>query len=60
MKKITLHGATTRNNGSYADAGLDLVVGNAPDQISADRAQVHVDAGKGVEAADGSKSAARE
>jgi hypothetical protein len=60
MKKITLHGATTRNDGTYADAGVDLVVGDKPDQITADRAKEHVDASKGVEAADGSKSATRE
>lgn len=39
MNTITLHRAARRNDGRYADAGATLVVGDADDQINADRAQ---------------------
>jgi hypothetical protein len=38
MNKIHLTGPSVRNNGDYVDAGTDVDVGEAPDQIVADRA----------------------
>ena len=37
--KILLTGPSVRNNGGYVDAGEELEVGDAPEQISADRSQ---------------------
>jgi hypothetical protein len=45
MKKILLHSATSRNDGSYVDAGATLTVGDAADQIEAERASDMVDRG---------------
>ncbi len=45
MKKITLYGANVRNDGSYADAGVTLTIGDQADEIAADRARIAVDAG---------------
>ena len=43
MNTITLHTAATRNDGSYADAGTTLVIGDKNEEISADRAQALAD-----------------
>lgn len=43
MKKITLYGAATRNDGSYIDAGATLTIGDGADQIGTDRAKDLVD-----------------
>jgi hypothetical protein len=48
MKKITLHGPTVRNDGSYADAGVTLTIGDKPEEISSDRAKGLVDIGIAV------------
>ncbi|WP_267396561.1 MULTISPECIES: hypothetical protein [unclassified Sphingomonas] len=39
MKKITLYSAAVRNDGSYADAGTTLTIGDKLDEISAERAK---------------------
>lgn len=39
MNSITLHRASQRNDGEYVDAGATLAIGDAADQIDADRAQ---------------------
>jgi len=38
MKAIHLHGAATRNNGRFIDAGATVEVGDKPEQISSTRA----------------------
>ena len=43
MQKIILTGPNTRNDGSYADAGTELTVGDKADQISADRTKSLLD-----------------
>jgi hypothetical protein len=43
MKKITLYGPTVRNDGTYADSGTTLTIGDKADEISADRAKALVD-----------------
>lgn len=48
MKKIHLHGPAVRNNRAYADAGVTLVVGDKPDEISADRAKKMLESGDAV------------
>ena len=41
--KIILTGPNTRNNGSFVDAGVEIEAGDAPEQISADRARALAD-----------------
>jgi len=48
MKKITLYGAATRNDGGYVDAGTTLTIGDKADEISAERAKGLVDAATAV------------
>jgi hypothetical protein len=43
MKKITLYGPAVRNDGSYADSGATLTIGDKPEEIDADRAKALVD-----------------
>ena len=48
MKKITLYGANSTNEGKFADAGTTLTIGDKPTEIDADRAKAAVDAGTAV------------
>lgn len=48
MKKITLYGANSTNEGKFADAGSPLTIGDGPEEIDADRAKAAVDAGTAV------------
>lgn len=48
MKKITLHGPAARNDGSYADAGTTLTIGDKPEEIDGERAKALVDEGRAV------------
>jgi hypothetical protein len=48
MKKITLYGATVRNDGAYVDAGATLTLGDKADEIEAERAKALVDGGTAV------------
>lgn len=55
MKKITLHGPTVRNDGSYADAGETLTIGAEPSEISSDRAAELVEGGIAFGAAEAAR-----
>lgn len=48
MKKITLHSPAARNDGTYADAGETLTIGDKPDEIAADRAKDLTDGSRAV------------
>ncbi len=43
MKKITLYGPAVRNDGSYADSGVTLTIGDKADEVDAHRAKSLVD-----------------
>lgn len=55
MKKITLHGPTVRNDGSYVDAGETLIIGDDAREISSDRAADLVDRGVAFGAAEAAR-----
>ena len=48
MKKITLYGPAVRNDGSYADSGITVSIGDKAEEIDAERAKSLVNGGIAV------------
>lgn len=48
MKKITLYGPAVRNDGSYADSGVTLTIGDKAEEIAVEHAKSLVDRGTAV------------